>query len=372
MTNKPSASSDDSTSPTYWSSVARLGFYREDWVTEVGPALSAPPTPIPYAMIGCGLQATTVVSPSAERAGFRLSAVCDVNRARAERATLGHGDVRVYSEYQQLLRETDAEVIFVCGPPDLHHTAGLAVLESGRHLFTEKPPAWSSSDVAKMQDVAARAGRKVAVGLNKRHAPLYRHAMELLKSPPYGPPRVFRMSYSHWPVAELRDHLFFFSVHAVDLCLQFMGPIEEIAIGRREFGGSRSLTVYAEHSSGSTSVLALDTTVAGLRERLDLSGDEWLISVDDVTSIQWAHGAMMSTSSWQPHFAVPGPSSDSYVLAGYVGEMAAFHRAISSDQEPEAGLDAARRAIDVLELIGESPEGITHRRLEHAAAGQDN
>jgi predicted dehydrogenase len=371
MQSQSTRSADVSDSRSYWSSLARLGFYREDWVAEVAPAVTTAPQPLKYALIGCGLQATTVVSPSAERAGFHLTAVCDLDRAKAERATHGHADVRVYTDYDHLLRETDAEAVFVCGPPDLHHGAGLAVLQSGRHLFTEKPPAWRSGDLRTMQDVAAKANRRVAVGLNKRHALLYRHAREVLRAAPYGAPGSFRMSYSHWPVSELRDQLYFFSIHAVDLCLSFMGPVQELAIARAEFGGRRSLTLCAKHSGGGMSQLALDTTVAGLRERVELSGDEWVIVVDDITSIEWSHGSMMSMSSWKPHFAVPGPSSDSYVLAGYVGEMAAFHRSILGDDQPESGLDAALKAIQVLEWVMESPEGITHRRIEDIAKGTE-
>ena len=314
-------------------------------------------------MVGCGLHATSIVSPSADRAGFRLVAVCDTNQARAERATHGYSNVRVYGDYRELLNDSEAQVVFVCGPPTLHHAAGLAVLESGRHLYVEKPPAWSSKDVGMMQEVAARRGSKVLVGLAKRHAPLYRKALELQDSPPFGQAQLFRMSYSHWPVPDLKDQLFFFSIHAIDLCLSFMGPIRELAICRTEFGRSRSLSLYAIHESGSASQLALNTTTAGIRERLELSGDEWLISVDDLTKIEWAHGEMMSTSSWRPQFAVPGPSSDSNVLAGYSGEMAHLHQAILSDSVPEPGLDAARRAIEVIEAIIESPEGIAHRHF---------
>ena len=362
----------DSSPHTNWSSLARLGFYREDWITEVAPAVTSALQHIPYALIGCGLQATTVVSPSAERVGFNLVAVCDLDPAKADRATHGHTDVRTYSDYEKLLQETDAEAIFVCGPPDLHHAAGMAVLQSGRHLFTEKPPAWSSEDVRKMQDLATKANRKVAIGFNKRYAVLYRRAQDLLKTSPFGAPHSFRMSYSHWPVPELRDQLYFFSIHAVDLCLSFMGPVQELAIARAEFGGPRSLTVCAKHTNGGMSQLALDTTVSGLRERMELSGGEWLIAVDDITSIEWSHGTMMSSSCWKPHFAVPGPSSDSYVLAGYVGEMAAFHQAILEDHQPEAGLDAALHAVQVLEWIMDSPEGISLRRLGDSAEESSN
>lgn len=319
---------------------------------------------IPYAMIGCGLQATTVIKPNAQRAGFRLTAVCDIDRSKAERATLGHSDVRVYTDYEQLLEEATADVIFVTGPPALHFSAGVAALESGRHLFVEKPPAWSSDEVRKMQDVATRGRKKVMVGLNKRHAMLYRHAKQLLDTPPYGPPRVFRMNFSHWPVSDLRDHLFFFSIHAIDLCLYFMGPIKQISISRTDFGQSRSLALFAEHDNGSVSQLALNATYPGLHEHLEVSGDESLVSVDDVTSIEWAHGEEMSTSVWRPHTNVPGPSSDSSVLQGYSGEMAHFHQALLSDHHPEGGLDAALSAIQILELICDSPEGLSHHRVE--------
>jgi predicted dehydrogenase len=362
----PKVSGHNSMPAQYWSSLARLGFYRPTWATDVGQSMSESNVTIPYAMIGCGLQATTVIKPNAQRAGFRLTATCDIDRSKAERATLGHSDVRVYTDYEQLLNEATADVIFVTGPPTLHFSAGIAALNSGRHLFVEKPPAWSSGDVRRMRDVAVRSRKKVMVGLNKRHALLYQHAKQLVNTSPYGPPRVFRMNLSHWPVPDLRDHLFFFSIHAIDLCLYFMGPIRQISISRTEFGEARSLGLFAEHDNGSISQLSLNSTYPGLHEHLEVSSDESLVSVDDLTSIEWAQGEDMSASVWSPHTNVPGPSSDSSVLQGYSGEMAHFHDALISDHQPDGGLDAALSAIQILELICGSPEGLSHHRVGHA------
>ena len=68
--------------------------------------------------------------------GLRLVGVADADADAARRRADEFG-LRAFS-VDELLR-SDAEVVLNLTPPQAHHATGLAVLNAGKHFFSEKP-----------------------------------------------------------------------------------------------------------------------------------------------------------------------------------------------------------------------------------------
>ena len=60
--------------------------------------------------------------------------------------------VRLHADYEALLSE-DLDVLFVCLPNDLAAEATIAGLERGLHVFCEKPPGRTLTDIANVIEV---------------------------------------------------------------------------------------------------------------------------------------------------------------------------------------------------------------------------
>src|SRR5437870_9635278 len=56
--------------------------------------------------------------------------------ARAREA--GLSDARIYTDYQDLLRDTEVQAVSICTPPNLHAKETIAGAEAGKHLLIEK------------------------------------------------------------------------------------------------------------------------------------------------------------------------------------------------------------------------------------------
>ena len=104
-----------------------------------------------------------------------LIGVADPDPDRGQLATEQFG-CRWFADYKDMLSEVEAVCIAV--PTLLHHSVGLACLDSGVHVLIEKPIAASQDEATSLIDAASRAGRLLQVGHIERFNPAFR---ELLK-----------------------------------------------------------------------------------------------------------------------------------------------------------------------------------------------
>jgi len=92
------------------------------------------------AILGCGAISKLHLGCMKE-AGYRIGAVCDVDRLRAERAKEDFGDerTRVAVAAQEVMDDPDVDVVAVCTPPVLHAEQTVAALKAGKYVYCEKP-----------------------------------------------------------------------------------------------------------------------------------------------------------------------------------------------------------------------------------------
>lgn len=107
-------------------------------------------------------------------------AVADPEAERRDEAVAAYGFAAAYEEWRELLERDDVDVVSVCGPNFVHREIGIAVADSGRHLWIEKPAGRSAQDTAAIARAVGKAGVMSAVGFNYRNAPAVEVARELV------------------------------------------------------------------------------------------------------------------------------------------------------------------------------------------------
>ena len=113
--------------------------------------------------------ARAIVSvPGAGLAAISAHSEASVARARAE-----HPDVRVYSDYREMLAREELDLCDVVLPSDLHFSVAKDVLESGRHLLLEKPMALELGHCAQLVRLAEQRRLVLAVGHELRMSSLW-------------------------------------------------------------------------------------------------------------------------------------------------------------------------------------------------------
>ncbi len=113
-------------------------------------------------LVGAGWIAKDHVAALTKFEGVELVAVCDLQRARAER--LAPPGARVYERWEDLLERERLDALWVCTPPLAHREPAVAALEQGLHVFLEKPIARARDDAEAIVATAERSGLVCAIG----------------------------------------------------------------------------------------------------------------------------------------------------------------------------------------------------------------
>ena len=125
-------------------------------------------------IIGCGGIANGKHMPSikaVDRAD--MVAFCDLIPERAEKAAKEYGttDAKVYTDYQELLKDPTIDVVHVLTPNRSHAQLTIDALHAGKHVMCEKPMAKTAEDARRMVLAAKETGKKLTIGYQHRHKP---------------------------------------------------------------------------------------------------------------------------------------------------------------------------------------------------------
>lgn len=115
-----------------------------------------------------------------------------------ERASAAAGTLyipRAYGSYQELLADSEIDVVHNCTPNVLHYEINRAALEAGKHVVSEKPLAMDSTETAALVEVAAGSGRVAAVNFNHRGYAMAQQARALVAMGALGELRLLHGSY---------------------------------------------------------------------------------------------------------------------------------------------------------------------------------
>ncbi|MBM7772313.1 putative dehydrogenase [Actinokineospora baliensis] len=129
-------------------------------------------------VIGFGLRSTLIDYAHRPGGGSRVVAVCDPRPARRSEAARRYGAATCATAAELLRHELDA--VFVLSPDHLHAEHAVAVLESGRAAYVEKPLATTVEDCDRILAAAVRTGSRLYVGHNMRHMPVVTAMRDLI------------------------------------------------------------------------------------------------------------------------------------------------------------------------------------------------
>ena len=135
------------------------------------PGMKLPESELKIALVGCGRIADAHVEEILKQGAVRLVAVCDLERLMAEQLAVRYGIPRHYDDFGEMLTTEKPDVVHITTPPQSHFRLATEALNSGCHVFIEKPMTLDSESATLLLDRAERAGRKVTVGYTYQFDP---------------------------------------------------------------------------------------------------------------------------------------------------------------------------------------------------------
>ena len=125
-------------------------------------------------LIGAGNLAKWAHLPALRKvSGANLHAVYSSSGARGKSYALRFGANYACSDYEEMLNDSDIDVILISSASHHHARETIAALNAGKHVFVEKPMAVSIEECREIYKAVEENQKQVCVGFNRRFAPYY-------------------------------------------------------------------------------------------------------------------------------------------------------------------------------------------------------
>lgn len=183
------------------------------------------------AIIGCGTGLLHLKAYNSNE-NYQLTALCDPDPERIERCVeLGpvKGNIEKYTDYRELLKSPDVDVVSVCSPDFFHAEQAIDCLKAGKHVLCEKPMTLDLEEAAAIAAAVKETGRHFMVAHPTRYTPAFILAKKLIARGDIGEIFMAETEYAHnyrymdradipnWRKDARRDPLLGGGCHAVDL-----------------------------------------------------------------------------------------------------------------------------------------------------------
>jgi predicted dehydrogenase len=139
-------------------------------------------SPVRVGLVGPGAFAARVLLPALVAAGAELELVGGGAGPSAEAAVRTLGFARMAESDAAVINDESVDAVIIATRHGSHATLVCQALEAGKHVFCEKPLALTVDELDSILDAAATARGILAVGFNRRFAPLLRELREFVSS----------------------------------------------------------------------------------------------------------------------------------------------------------------------------------------------
>lgn len=212
----------------------------------------------PIGIVGAGAIVVAGHLPAYRTAGLQVTAIADIDRARATRVARDFGIESVYESAAQLIGDPRVEIVDIAVTPEAQAEIIPLAIRAGKHVLAQKPFSEDLATAVAMVDAAEHAGIQLAINQQMRWDQVIAVTKVLMDAGWYGQPTgaLFDIdvntNWDAWPWLASRPRLeyFYHSIHYIDAMRHLFGePAGVLARtgrypGQTAHGETRTYTVY--------------------------------------------------------------------------------------------------------------------------------
>lgn len=136
---------------------------------------------INLAVVGCGYWGPNLIRNFSSLPECRIKYACDADEKRLNHMGTLYPQMKMVTDLKTVIDDPEVHAVAVATPVCCHYPMAKACLESGKHVFIEKPMAGSASECRELIRIAEGNGLRIMVGHTFVFSPPVRKIKEIIE-----------------------------------------------------------------------------------------------------------------------------------------------------------------------------------------------
>ena len=325
---------------------------------------------IGFGIIGCGVVATYHINGVLSAEDATLVAVSDVVEEKAKEFGEQY-DVAWYTDYREMLKRPDLDVVCLCVPSGLRAEIGEEAAEAGKHIVVEKPIDTTIERADRIIRAADRAGVKVMCIFQLRYGDAVNQAREAMLAGKLGRVVLGSAYIKWWRDQEYYDSsawrgtwamegggaLMTQGIHTVDLLQWIMGPVKSVYARMdalvHNIEVEDTLVALLTFENGALGTVESSTSShPGTPAKLEFCGDRGTIIIEADRIHTWSVQDMEAVASGKAtDVARAASDATRFGDIGHKKQIQEMVRIVQQNTEPMINGTEGRKAVELIEAI---------------------
>jgi len=220
-----------------------------------------------YAFAGIGNHSINNLYPVLHYLNVPLKYIVGKSRQTAEMINKNYQPIIGTVDFDEVLNDPEIGGIFICTAPQHHFSLVKRALLANKNVFVEKPPCFSSDELAQLSEINDKAGRICLTGFQKRYSSCAAILKKQLPSE-----RIISYNYRFlvgaYPEGDVYRDLF---IHPVDLAIFLFGEPELLSVAKTEQGKGQVTAFLQMRHKNITGQIEMSTQYAWNQVTEDIS-----------------------------------------------------------------------------------------------------
>lgn len=267
--------------------------------------VSSPSAAVRVGMIGAGTYARKFLLPNLKNYGVDFRKIATASGLSANDVGSQYGFASCVSDAAQVIEDAESNLLVIATRHNTHASLSQLALESGKHVFVEKPLAMNDDELDGVINAAQHSSGRLMVGYNRRFSPSARMAAEFFASRQSPLSILYRVNAGRIPSdrwiqdpVEGGGRIIGEVCHFIDLMQFLTGSLtkrvyaESIASRDSEIPAADSVFItlkFADGSNGTIAYLA-EGDKALAKERIEIFGEGKSCVIDDFRRVSMFSG----------------------------------------------------------------------------------
>lgn len=320
--------------------------------------------------IGCGKHATENIYPSLRYCPIELLATCAFHKKNAERNAKWFGALHYYDNYREMLDTEKPDACIIVVNAFSHAEMACEALKRGINVFMEKPPSVDLEGTEKIIEEAGKKQKVAMVGFQRRYAPAYVKAKELIGEKGFGPLTHIQTKHCTGRMIQGEDFILEIGIHHLDLARFFFGEVDSLFINASggETGEAYAVNLKFKNGAVGSMILSEQQSWFHHNERIEITGSGNSIEIDNVCKLTYFNKGQeilgvpvthlfcgkQGKVVWEPNFTSLTTENSLLYQSGIIGELQHFCDCVLNNKKPQTSIEDAYKTMLLVSQLRKS------------------